>query len=58
MEVKIFKVEVKELLSTVIEINASTEEEALNIVEEMYKKEEIVLDSSNHVTTEIEIFKE
>lgn len=41
---RIFKIEVQELLARVIEVDADSLDEAISKVEEMYKKEEIVLD--------------
>ena len=55
---KKFRVEISERLATFIEIEAETEEEAKDKAEEMYYNEEIVLDSSNHIDTEIEVIKE
>jgi hypothetical protein len=52
----IFKVEIQEFLSTLIEVEAQTEDEAILKVRQMYKKEEIVLDSNHYVATEINIF--
>lgn len=50
-----FKIEIQELLSRIVEVEANSIEEAISKVREMYRKEEIVLDSSNHVSTDIEI---
>ena len=49
-----FKIEVREFLSRIIEIEASSGEEAVSKVKSMYKNEEIVLDSEDYVATEIE----
>jgi len=53
---KTFEFEIQELLSRIIEVEANTEDEAYRKVKEMYKKEEIVLDSSDFVETEIKKF--
>ena len=53
-----FKIEIQEFLSKIIEIEASNAEEAVSKVKDMYRKEEIVLDSENYVTTEIEEYSE
>lgn len=53
-----FKIEVKETLSKIIEIEASSNDEAFMKVKEMYQKEEIVLSSDDFVTTEIEDYVE
>ncbi len=44
---EIFKIEVQELLSRTINIQADNLEEAISIVNKMYKQEEIVLDYSD-----------
>ena len=49
-----FKIEIQEFLSKIIEVEASDVEQAVSKVKEMYKKEEIVLDSEDYVKTEIE----
>jgi len=53
-----FKIEVKETLTRIIDIEADSIEEAFFKVREMYRDEEIVLDSEDYVDTEfIEIEK-
>lgn len=47
-----FKIEVKEILSRIIEIEANSNEEALLKIEDLYKKQEIVLDANDFVATE------
>ena len=49
---KTFEIEIKETLSRIIEVKAETENEAFTKVKQMYKDEEIVLDSSDYVDTE------
>lgn len=49
-----FKIEVQEFLSKIVEVKALNVEEAISKVKELYHKEEIVLDSGDYVTTEIE----
>lgn len=51
-----FKIEIQEFLSRIIEIEAETKDEAVSKVRELYRKEEIVLDSNDYVSTEIEIY--
>ena len=51
------KIEIKETLSRIIEIEAASAEEAIDKVRTMYKAEEIVLDADDYVTTEIEEFE-
>lgn len=52
---KTFKIEVKEILSRIIEVKAENEEEALNHIQEQYQEEEIVLDSNDFIDTEFNI---
>lgn len=47
-----FKIEVKETLSRIIEIEANSNEEALLKIEDLYKKQEIVLDADDYIETE------
>lgn len=47
-----FKIEVKETLSRIIEIQADSNEEALLKIEDLYKKQEIVLDADDFIETE------
>jgi len=54
--VRTFEFEIRELLSRIIEFEAKNENEAYQKVKEMYKKEEIVLDSFDFVETEIKKF--
>ena len=55
---KVFKIEIKEALTQIVEIEANTVDEALDRVHEKYKNEEIVLDCNDHVTTEISEYSE
>lgn len=55
---KTFKIEVKETLSRVIEIEANSNDEALLKIEELYNQQEIVLDSTDFVETEFFEMKE
>ena len=49
-----YKIEIQEVLSRVIEIEAPSAEEVIDKVKEMYRAEEIVLDSDDYVATEID----
>lgn len=49
-----FKLEIQEILSKVIEVEAETLSDALDIAHDMYNAEEIVLDASDLVTNTIE----
>lgn len=53
-----FKIEVQEFLSRIIEVEAENIHKAISKVKELYQKEEIVLDSNDYVTTEIEEYNE
>ncbi len=53
-----YKIEIQELLSRIIEIEAPSAEEAIDKVREMYRAEEIVLDGDDCVGMEIEEFEE
>jgi len=48
-EMKKFKIEVKETLSRIIEINANSIDEALENVQQIYKNEKIILDNDDFV---------
>lgn len=54
----IFKIEIQEFLSRIIEMEAETKDEAVSKVRELYRNEEIVLDSNDYVSTEIYTFPE
>lgn len=54
---KTFEIEIKEVLSRVININAENSMEAVSIVEELYNKEEIVLDYNDLKNKEIILYK-
>lgn len=53
-----FKVEIQEFLSRIIEIEAENIDEAVSKAKQMYQNEEIVLDSEDYVTTEIEEYND
>ena len=54
---KKYQIEVKEVLSRVIEVEANNENEALDKVYEMYDNEEIVLDWHDLVEHEIDFIR-
>ncbi|HRO08498.1 MAG TPA: DpnD/PcfM family protein [Saprospiraceae bacterium] len=58
MEIKKYKIEIQEFLSRIIEIEAENIDEAVSKAKKMYRNEEIVLDSEDYVTTEIEEYNE
>lgn len=53
-----YKIEVKETLSRIIDIEADNESEAIMKVKSKYITQDIVLDSSDYVDTEINIYQE
>lgn len=52
---KKFTVEITETLQRQIEVEAEDENEAISKVEEMYRNEEVVLDSGDHIDTEFNL---
>lgn len=46
-----YQIEIQELLSRIVEVDALSSEEAIDKVKSMYKAEEIVLDSDDYVDT-------
>ena len=48
-----YSITLEELLRKVVKVTAHSEDEALDKVMELYKKGDIVLDSENHVNTDI-----
>lgn len=55
---KTYQIEIKEFLSRTIEIEANSVEEAVSMVKNHYQHEEIVLDSDDCVTTEIDEYED
>ena len=52
-----FKIEIKETLSRIIEVQAESMDAAINHAKDLYHAEEIVLDENDLVVTEIEEFQ-
>ena len=52
-----YKIEIKETLSRIIDIEAENEEGAIRKVREQYKNEDIVLSVEDYVETEFKIYK-
>ncbi|MDU2121921.1 MAG: DpnD/PcfM family protein [Clostridium celatum] len=50
---KKFKISIQEVLEKNIIVLASSEVQAIMKVQEMYKTQEIILDSENHIETKI-----
>lgn len=55
---KKYKMEIKETLQKIIEISADSLEEAKEKVEEMYRKEEVILYPDNHIDTTIDEYND
>jgi len=53
-----FKIEVKETLSRLVEINANTIDEAFLIIRKQYQKEIFVLDNNDIVSTDFLIVED
>ena len=51
-----YKIEIQELLSRIIEIEAPSAQDAIDKAWEMYRAEEIVFDADDWVGTEIDEF--
>lgn len=54
-ELKVYKVEVKEELRQVVKVSATSEDEAIEMVEKMYEDGDIVLDNGDCIDYSIEI---
>ncbi|ALF59847.1 DpnD/PcfM family protein [Psychrobacter urativorans] len=52
---RIFNVEITEILSRVIKVNAKDEQSALSRVQALYQNEEVVLGSEDYRNTEFEV---
>ena len=52
---KKYSIEVLEMLSRIVEVEAADEEDAIERVRQMYRKCEIVLDDSDYKVTEISV---
>lgn len=50
---KKYQVKVKEILERVIEIEAENREKAIDIVNDMYRNQDIILDSEDYKETKI-----
>lgn len=53
-----YQVEINETLSRIIEVEAENENDAVSKIKDLYRKEEIVLDSNDYLDTKIEIYEE
>ena len=52
---KKYSIEVLEVLSRIVEVEASDKEDAIERVRQMYRKCEIVLDDSDYIKTEFSV---
>ena len=52
-----YRVEITETLSRTIETNAESEDDAIEMVRQMYRNCKLVLDASDYVETEISVKK-
>jgi len=50
-----YRIEVTEVLSRIVETDADNEEDAVEMVRQMYRNCEVVLDASDYVKTEISV---
>lgn len=53
-----YKIEIKETLSRIIDIEADNAYEAIIKAKSKYKSQEIILDSNDYIDTEINIYEE
>ena len=54
---KKYRIEVTEVLSRIVETEAENEDEAVEMVIQMYRNCELVLDASDYIETEISVKK-
>lgn len=52
-----FKIEIEEVLQKVVEVEANTKDEAIDIAKNLYKNEEIVLDETDFKGVEFSEYK-
>ena len=52
-----FYIEVKETLSQLVEVTASSEDEVLLSVKQRYQNEEIILDADSHIATDFSVWQ-
>ncbi|MBR3656604.1 MAG: DpnD/PcfM family protein [Prevotella sp.] len=53
-----YRIEVTEVLSRIVETDAENEDDAVEMVRQMYRNCELVLDASDYVETEISVKSE
>ena len=50
-----YRIEVTEMLSRIVEMDAENEDDAVEMVRQMYRNCDLVLDASDYVETEISV---
>lgn len=53
-----YKIFIKEFLEKEVVVNAESKDKAISKAKQMYHDEEVILDESNYVATEFEVFDE
>jgi hypothetical protein len=53
-----FKVEIKEFLAEIVEVEADSEDEALSMVRDAYRKEEIILYPESFIDVEFSLYED
>ena len=52
-----YRIEVTEVLSRIVEIEAENEDDAIEMMRQMYRNCDLVLDDSDYVETEISVIR-
>jgi len=55
---KSYKVEIREILSLVVDIEANSEKEAVELVADKYDNQEYVLTNEHYIDTEFQIYED
>lgn len=55
---RMYEIEIREVLSRVIKVTSKTQTDAILKVQEMYRNEEIVLDSEDYISTEFKVSRD
>ena len=50
-----YRIEVTEMLSRIVEMDAENEDDAVEMVRQMYRNCDLVLDASDYIETEISV---
>ena len=54
---RVFQIEIVEMLSNIVEVNAGNEQEALLKARDMYRNEKVILYPDDFIDTKFNIFK-